>query len=174
MKLIATLIIATLAMTLSKTDNNIATSNDCSAKLTVEKDRSSKSADEDGAQFVLILTNTSRSTKTFKLSSKNLSEPCGNNTQYNRTSSSGNNTLNALDVSFQNNNSNSSLLRMSSNEGIVLNSGESYKFIVSAIAPKGTPYNTWSCIEIEATSVDCKSVADSKTLSVYVVDPTEG
>jgi len=171
MKLIATLIIASLAMTLSKSDNDITYYNDCSAQLIVEKGRNSKSADEDGAQFILVLTNTSNAKRTFNLSSKNLSEPCGNKTQYNRRSNS---TSTVLDVSFQNNNLNRNRENTASNKDIVLESGESYKFIVNAIAPKGTPLNTWSCIEIEAKSTDCKSVSETQILSVYVVDPNEG
>ena len=171
MKLIATLIIASLAMTLSKSDNNVAIYNDCSAQLIVEKDRSSKSADEDGAQFILVLTNTSKNTKTYNLSSKNLTGSCGNKTQYNRSSSSANNPL---DVSFLNNDLNRNLSNTSSNSSIVLQSGESYKFIVNAMVPKDTPYNTWSCIEIEAKSTDCETITETQVLSVYVVDPSEG
>ena len=171
MKLIATLIIACLAVTLSKTDKKITSTNDCSAQLIVEKDRSFKSADQDGAQFVLVLTNTSRNTKTFNLSTRNLSEPCSNKAQYNRRSSPKNSEL---DVSFQNSTYNRNSANTPSQNEIQLNSGESYKFIVSVEVPKGTPFNTWSCIEIEAKSKDCISLSETKTLSVYVADPSEG
>ncbi|WCO03061.1 hypothetical protein [Psychroserpens ponticola] len=167
MKLIATLIIACFAMTLSASSKN-----DCSAQLIVEKNRNSKSADEDGAQFILVLTNTSQETKTFNLSAKNLSEPCNNNnSQYNRGTSS---ESAPLDVSFQNNGINRNNANTASKFNITLNSGESYKFIVNAEAPKGTPLNTWSCIEVEAKSTDCKSISETQTLSVYVADPSEG
>lgn len=171
MKLIATLIIASFAMILSKKDKTIVNNNECSSQLIVEKNRSSKSADEDGAQFILVLTNTSKNSKTYNLSSKNLSGSCGNKTQYNRSANSGNHPL---EVSFQNNDLNASREKTSSNKGIVLKSGESYKFIVNVTAPKDTPYNTWSCIEIEAKSTDCESVSETEVLSVYVVDPTKG
>lgn len=171
MKLIATLIIACLAVTLSKTDKNTATSNDCSAQLIVEKDRSFKSADEEGAQFILVLTNSSSETKTFNLSSKQLTEPCHNNkSQYNRNTGSSNSVL---DVSIQNNSLNRNNANSSPQLDITLNSGESYKFIVNVKVPKGTPFNTWSCIEVEAKSSDCKSLSETKTLSVFVVDPSE-
>jgi hypothetical protein len=45
---------------------------------------------------------------------------------------------------------------------------------VNVKAPKGTPFNTWSCIEVEATSTECKSISETKTLSVFVIDPSEG
>ena len=166
MKLIATLIIACLAINISNSQNN-----DCSAQLIVEKDRSFKSADDDGAQFVLVLTNTSRSTKTFNLSSVNLSEPCSNKPQYNRGTGSNNSVL---DVSFKNSTSNRNSANSISSNEIELTSGESYTFIVSVEVPKGTPFNTWSCIEIEAKSKDCISLSETKTLSVYVADPSEG
>ncbi|WP_033958677.1 hypothetical protein [Psychroserpens jangbogonensis] len=172
MKLIATLIIACLAVTSSKSDNNLSYSNDCSAQLIVEKDRSSKSADEDGTQFVLILTNTSNDSKTFNLSTKNLSEPCNRNTsQYNRGTGSNNATL---DVSIENNSLNRNSSNTASQSEITLNSGESYKFIVNVKVPKGTTYDTWSCIEVEAKTSDCKSLSETKTLSVYIADPSKG
>jgi hypothetical protein len=172
MKLIATLITACLAVTISVTDTTTTNYNDCSAQLIVENDRNSKSADEDGAQFILVLTNTSRSTKTFNLSSKNLTEPCNTNTsQYNRGTTS-NNTV--LDITFQSMSSNRNSSTNASPSSILLKSGESYKFIVNVKAPKGTPFNTWSCIEVEATSTECKSISETKTLSVFVIDPSEG
>lgn len=172
MKLIATFITACLAVTLSKSDNNVITLNDCSAQLNVEKNRSSKSADEDGAQFILTLTNTSKETKTFSLDSKRVSQPCGNNkAQYHRGTSSTNVDLN---VSFQNNSLNRNASNTGSNDKISLSSGESYRFIVNVTVPEGTPFNIWSCIEVEVKSTDCKAVLDSKTLSVFVTDPSEG
>jgi hypothetical protein len=172
MKLIANLITAFLAVTLSITDKSITNYLDCSAQLVVEKDRSSKSADEDGAQFVLVLTNTSRDTRNFSLSTTNLSEPCNNNTtQYNRSSGSKNSEL---EVSFQNVSSNRNSSINASHSNIELSSGESYKFIVNVQVPKGTPYNTWSCIEVEVKSSECESLSETKTLSVFVVDPSEG
>ena len=169
MKLIATLITACLAVTLYASEKNAS---DCSAQLIVEKNRSSKSADEDGAQFILVLTNTSSDTRTFNLSSKNLSEPCNNKAQqYNRGTGSKNSVL---DVSFQSMGLSRNSMANTSNSNIKLNSGESYKFVVNVTVPKGTPYNTWSCIEVEVTSTDCESLSETKTLSVFVVDPSEG
>ncbi|WP_040254621.1 hypothetical protein [Psychroserpens mesophilus] len=169
MKLIATLITACLAVILYVSDENIS---ECSANLTVEKDRKAKSADEDGAQFILILTNTSNGTKTFNLSTKNLSTPCNNKTsQYNRGTNS-NNTV--LDVSLENISSNRNSSPNASTSNVELSSGESYKFIVNVTVPKGTPYNTWSCIEVEVNSEDCESLSETQTLSVFVVDPSEG
>lgn len=171
MKLIATLITACLAVTLTKSNNYIVVYDDCSAQLIVEKDRNSKSADENGAQFILVLTNTSKDIKTFILSSKNLSEPCSNNTQYNRGTGSANVEL---DVSFQNNSLNRNNTNMTSNKDVILDGGESYKFIVNVKVPQGTRFNTWSCIDIDVKSKDCESTLDTKTLSVFVADPSEG
>ncbi len=172
MKLIATFITACLAaVTLSKSNEELTASNDCSAQLIVEKDRSFKTADEEGAQFILVLTNTSKDVKAFSLSSKKSSKPCRNNAQYNRGNSSKNVEL---DVSFQNSNLNRSNTKTTSNNDVLLKSGESYKFIVNVKAPKGTQFNIWSCIDVEVKSKDCESTLDTKTLSVFVADPSEG
>lgn len=163
------MITACLAVMLYVSEENIS---ECSATLVVEKNRSSKSADEEGAQFILILTNTSRDTKSFNLSTKNLSEPCNNKTlQYNRGTHSKNSVL---DVSFQSFSASRNRLSNELQPNIKLDSGESYKFIVNVTVPKGTPYNTWSCIEVGAISTDCESTLDTETLSVFVVDPSEG
>lgn len=171
MKLIATFITVFLAVILAKSDEEVSTSNDCSAQLIIEKDRSSKSADEEGAQFILVLTNTSRDSKSYTLSSKHLSTPCNSNTQYNRGTGAKNVEL---DVSFQTNGLNRNASNNLNANNIVLNSGESYRFIVNVNVPKGTKFNTWSCIEVEVKSKDCDFALDSKTLSVFVADPSEG
>jgi len=172
MKLIATFIIAFLAVTITKSEEDITNSKDCSAQLIVEKNRSFKSADQEGAQFILVLTNTSNESKTFNLSTSNLSEPCNNKGQYNRGTASSKNV--ELDVTFKNNSLNRNSTGISANNDIQLKSGESYRFIVNVQVPSGTPFNTWSCIEVEVKSTDCGSKLDSKTLSVFVPNPSEG
>ncbi len=169
MKLIATLVTACLAINMSLYGASVENYDNCSAELSVEKNRSSKSADEEGAQFVLVLTNTSSVSKTFSLSARQLAQSCKKgNAQYNRGTQSGNAALN---IAFQTN----GLQRKSSNNAseITLSSGESYKFIVNVTVPEGTPYNVWSCIEVEATASDCKSLSETTTLSVFTVDPSE-
>ncbi|WP_299229414.1 hypothetical protein [uncultured Psychroserpens sp.] len=172
MKLISVLITVCLFAMSSNLDNKVNNFNDCSAQLIVEKDRSFKSADEDGAQFILVLTNTSRDTKTFYLSARNLTAPCNNNnTQYHRRAASGNSNLN---VSFQGYDLSRNRINTTPSNEVQLRSGESYKFIVNATVPNGTPFNTWSCIEVEAKSEDCGSKSETTILSVYVPDPSEG
>ena len=57
---------------------------------------------------------------------------------------------------------------------IELNGGESFKFIVDVQVPKGTPFNIWNCVQVEAKSTDCTTSPETETLSVFVVDPREG
>ncbi|WP_120200954.1 hypothetical protein [Ichthyenterobacterium magnum] len=166
MKVISILITMSFVAIISFSDSKAISYKDCKAELSVEKNRSFKSADEDGTQFSLVLTNMSLDSKTFYLSAKSLSEPCDNKAKYNKRGSSTNVDLN---VSLNSDNVNKSAINK-----ITLRSGQTYKFKVNVSVPKGTPYNTWSCIEIEAKSKDCESKPEKTILSVFVPDPSEG
>lgn len=144
----------------------------CSAELTVEKNRSYKSATENGVEFKLMLKNTSGSTNSFRLSSINLSTQCTNNTDNGLSKSSVENSN--VDVSFKLSNSKMSSIGSSDHNIITLDAGASEEFIVIGMVPNGTPYYTWGCIEVKANSISCKSVSDEIILSVYIPDPTEG
>ena len=69
---------------------------------------------------------------------------------------------------------NSKALSNDQNNVITIESGQSKEFIVNALVPEGTPYNTWGCIKVEANSTNCKSAVAEIILSVYIPDPSEG
>lgn len=136
-------------------------SQSCNAILSVEKNRNVRSVDEDGTVFPLELKNTSSSSLSFKLSSIFLESGCD---------TKGVNFKNVpLDVEFvsgKNNTINS--------DNITIGAGQTYSFRVKVNIPKGTPFNRWSCIEIQAFSEKCNSVSDTTTLKVFVPNPSEG
>ena len=173
MKSIFILIVAYLTFTSNSFDNSgEEVFAKCSADLSVEKNRNYKSAYADGVSFKLILTNTSSNTNTYSLSTKKLEGACGKSSNTGKTSSKSQNSNIDLNVSIQANASSKSANRKSNNE-ITLRSGQSYKFIVKVTAPKGTPYNNWGCIEVDAISKDCGSSSATTILNVYVPDPSE-
>lgn len=164
MKTIVILLTIFVASIFNSSDNTVEYYQDCNAKLSVYKDRSFKSADDDGASFTLTLENKSSKTTTYTLSTSNLLEPCDNKGGRATTDSNVN-----LNVSIQSN----TLRAIPSNE-ITIKSGQSYKFVVNVTVPEGTRYNSWSCIDVQAQSKSCDSSALRATLSVFVPDPSEG
>jgi hypothetical protein len=162
MKTIVILLTTLVASIFNSSEKNVEYYQDCNTELAVEKDRSFKSADEDGASFTLILTNTSSKEATYTLSTRNLLEPCNNS--YDKSTAANVN----LNVSIQTN-----TLKGPSENKITLKSGQEYKFVVNVTVPKGTKYNTWSCIDVEAKSENCSAITKTR-LSVFVPDPTEG
>jgi hypothetical protein len=163
MKTIVILLTTIVASIFNSSETTVEYYQNCTAELSVHKDRSFKSAAEDGASFKLTLTNTSSKAATYILSTTNLSEPCDN--KGGRASTGSNVNLN---VSIQSN----TLRAIPSNE-ITLKGGESYSFIVKVTVPNGTKTNSWSCINVEAQSKGCLTKA-IKTLSVFVPEPSEG
>ncbi len=135
----------------------------CSASLSVEKNRNTRSADEDGAHFWVVLKNTSSNTATYTLSTEFSNESCDNGTRR----SNGKNVR--LDVSFKDD----AQRAMASNK-ITLKPNSTYRFLVQAVAPQGTAYNSWSCIQVKATPDACKNSPSTTLLKVFVPDPTEG
>ena len=77
-----------------------------------------------------------------------------------------------LNVSLKINESKISSKKQSNNL-ITIEAGQSKEFTVNAIAPKGTSYNTWGCIKVEAVSDNCKSTSAETILSVFIPDPSE-
>jgi len=134
----------------------------CSADLVVEKNRNVRSADEDGTTFMLILTNTSSQNTSYTISTVNLKESCDTNNR--RTSLSNVD----LDIDIQDN-----MSRSLFGNSITINAGQSYKFMVHVEVPKGTSFNRWSCIEVQAKSEFCSTISAETTLRVFVPDPTE-
>lgn len=153
------MILTSLQFVFSQDNNRV--SNNCDAELIVEKSRNTKSADEDGALFPLILTNNSSKKVAFTLSYIQLKEKCDNETLKSKRENS------ILDVSFISSNNKNKL----SND-IILNAGQSFKLNALVTAPKNTPYYTWGCIEIQANSNDCNK-STSTILKVYVPNPSE-
>jgi hypothetical protein len=137
----------------------------CSAELSVEKNRNSKSVIEGAIDFPLTLKNTSSSTTSYSISTKILQEACGNDT-YKKSS---NNNL-EFGVSVKTDDSSTTSI----NE-ITLIGGQTHNFVITIDVPKGTPYNSWSCVEVFAKSLDCEDSDAAKTiLSVYIPDPSDG
>lgn len=139
----------------------------CSAELTVEKNRSIKSASENGTFFTLELKNTSSVSKTYTITSSKTEQPCKKS---NNNISKSANTNPDLNVSIQlpdNLNSNAK------DASVTLSGGSSQKFYVKVEVPQGTPYNTWSCLKISATSENCSSNGAETILSVYIPNPSE-
>jgi len=164
MKTIVILLTTFVASIFNSSDNTVEYYQDCKTELSVYKDRSFKSADEDGTSFKLTLTNTSSKSATYTLSTENLLEPCDNKGGRANTGSNVN-----LNVSIQTN-----TLRTIPNNEITLKSGQSYNFVIKVTVPEGTRYNSWSCIDVEAQSKNCASSTIKTTLSVFVPEPSEG
>ncbi len=168
MKVITT-IIFTLLLSLSNTTqkSHVDFVQNCSAELTVEKNRRFQSANEDGAEFKLTLKNTSGSTATYNVSTSMLNSPCAN-TKNKSIVAAKNSELN---VSFKQNNSTD--LAQKDLNTITLAPGVSKEFIVNVMTIEGTKYNSWGCVEVKATSTNCNNTSAKIVLSVFVPDPTE-
>lgn len=141
----------------------------CTATLQVQKNRDVKSVRPgNDVYYYLVLTNTSSSTKTFKLDKESLKESCdvGNNkTTKNRA--------------FQSNVSLSARFRAltvystkySDFNQISLKSGESRTVEVRLSAAKDVSSNRWSCTRIKVLSLECKEVLASRILKTYITNP---
>lgn len=138
-------------------------SQNCKAELSVEKNRNTKSADESGADFWVVLKNTSSSTVTYDLSTYNLEESCATKNKMTTASNV------KLDVKILSENSKALV-----EKGISLKAGQSYRFKVFVTVPIGTKYNTWSCVEVRAIPGSCKQNIISTMLKVFVPDPSKG
>lgn len=134
----------------------------CNSDLSVEKNRNVKSAGENGAVYLLTLTNNTSKTNTYHLASVFSDLSCANK---NRQTRSANVTLN---VAFEGNSS------VITNNQITVGSGQSKKFKVRVTVPGGTPYRTWSCIQIQARAEHCNNAISETLLRVFVPDPSEG
>ena len=138
-------------------------SQNCNVELKVEKNRNFKSADENGVVFDLVLTNNSAQKDQFSLAQNFLKLSCSNEI-HKSTSANVILTTEILDSNSK------SILK---DELISLNAGQSYKFKVKVGAAEKKDYQKWSCLEIKATSQNCKTVASSTTLSIFLPDPLE-
>lgn len=168
-----TIFILIIAVFIGGYPSLINDSQNCSAELTVDKNRSFKSATENGAQFKLLLKNTSQTVTTYKLSTTKLLKDCSNKTYKNLNKSTVKNSN--LEVSFKSNETGVLSKNSSSQYDIItLEAGQSKEFILNAQVPEGTVFNTWSCIEVKASATNCKSVSASTILSIYIPDPSEG
>jgi len=174
------IIIATIysGLTSIPITNVIDLQQNCTAELSVNKNRNFESADHlDGTSFTVILKNTSTRSATYTISTNNLLQPCSNtiskniNKDRNRSASSNVD----LNVSIETNNSkDSNKSRKPSRPEIMIAGGQEYRFKVNISVPKETPFNTWSCIEVQARSNNCSSNSVKTVLSVFVTDPSEG
>ncbi|MEZ4778800.1 MAG: hypothetical protein R2786_05385 [Flavobacteriaceae bacterium] len=138
-------------------------SQNCNVDLKVEKNRNFKSADENGVVFDLVLTNNSAQKDQFSISQNFLKLSCSS--EIHKSTSA--NVILTTEILDGNSKS------ISEEDFIVLNAGQSYKFKVKLGAAEKNDYQKWSCLEIKATSQNCKTVASSTTLSIFLPDPLE-
>ena len=172
MRTIFTIIITIIIGGLPSKDKvTIKNTQNCSAELTVEKNRSFKSANENGVEFKLTLTNTSDASASYELITSKLLSSCSNRASKNNLSKS---SMKNSDLNVFIKQNNSKALSNDQNNVITIESGQSKEFIVNALVPEGTSYNTWGCIKVEANSTNCKSAVAEIILSVYIPDPSEG
>jgi len=139
----------------------------CNAELTVEKNRSIKSVGENGTFFNLILKNTSNTTKTYTVSVDKTKQSCKKS---NNITTKGANINPDLELSIL---LPDNLTSKSSDTTITINGGDSQKFYVKVNVPNGTPYYTWSCLEVSSKSENCSSSSAKTILSVYIANPSE-
>ena len=163
------ILIATCFIGATSPSNEIANEElqNCDSELTVEKNRTFKSADKDGVSFSLHLQNKSLKAQTYVISAKNISESCANNKNY----ADPNVQLEPYIVlpydKAPNNTDDSSA-------EIEIQPGQSIDFHVKIKVPNNTPVYRWGCIEVEASSTDCSSRTPKAILSVYIPNPSEG
>lgn len=130
----------------------------CGITLEVDKGRNSRSVGEDGTQFVLVLTNTSSSSKSFDISTSLLEKGCTNGQRSLQSSA-------VLDLSVVDMHSS-----LKSASKITVGAKQTYKFKVDVKAPVGTPHSQWGCYEVKAISNNCTT---STVLKIYVPDSSE-
>ena len=153
-----------LAIFVAAININFAYGQNCSATLSVEKDRNAKSAYQDnGATFNMVLTNTSSRKDTYNILTENLSESCASDTY---KTSAPNVPLNVEIKGHVSSNAASS--------SITLAAGETRKFTIYVTVPARTASKSWSCIKVSAKGVDCNQSLSSTILRVYVPEPSEG
>lgn len=143
---------------------NFAFAQNCSAKLSVDKERNAKSAyKNDPAVFNMVLTNTSSKSTTYIISTKNLKESCATE---NKKTSAPNVSLN---VEMKNNDSTGSV-----NNSLTLAAGETRTFKIQVSIPQNTPFDNWSCIEVSAKANECSQQVANTILRVFVPEPSDG
>lgn len=142
--------------------SDLAFSQSCNASLALEGNKNIGSADEDGTQFVLIVKNESNQTQNYQLDSNFLTTSCATSNKANL----GDNI--PLDVYFK-----SQLNSALGSTRLTLSPNESQRINIDIQVPQGSPYNRWSCIALELNSDQCSSVVATRTLRVFVPDPTE-
>ena len=142
--------------------SEIAYSQSCNASLTLQSSKNVGTADEDGTQFVLMIKNNSSKSMDFELNTNFLSTSCASSNKANV----GDNI--PLDVHFiRNGNSSLGSMRLS------LSPNESRTINVDVQVPARSPYNRWSCIQLELNSEQCSNLVATQLLRVFVPNPTE-
>ena len=134
----------------------------CNSVLRVEKNRNVKSVDDNGVLYLLTLSNNSTRSITYNLSSVFSDVSCANNNRQTRAANV------RLNVAFE-----GTATELINNQ-ITVRSGQSKNFKVRITRPEGTPFNTWSCIQIQAAGENCGNTITETLLRVFVPDPSEG
>ncbi len=140
----------------------IGISQNCQAKLEVERNGKFQSVTENGAIFKLELTNTGKSAETFKINTSFLKSSCNSSFQKKVNENV------ELNITILN----KSMSAMKSND-IRLNAGAKTSLMIKVNAPKGTKFNSWSCVDVNAVATSCNKSVANVVLSAYVMDPSE-
>lgn len=135
---------------------------DCKANLSAQNQKNVGTADEDGTAFTLELSNPTSRTKSYRFTATFSSTPCSTPNKANL----GENVV--LDVSFADTSFSSQVIT-----GMEVIPRQMKTFKVDVQVPAGTPFNRWSCIEINAIDMECGTVAATQLLRVFVPDPSE-
>ncbi|RMB56295.1 hypothetical protein EAX61_15195 [Dokdonia sinensis] len=139
----------------------IVQAQDCQSSLSVEKNRSFKSVSNYGTVYNLLLRNDSNQKSTFQITAKQLTTTCGNKKQVSLKPNA------KVDITFLDNR----LISIKDNR-ITVPGNTTINLKAKIKAPKGTPVNTWGCVEVQVANVNCKSISSSTILSAWILDPS--
>ena len=158
MKRNSTLNRVTLVITLLIFSSTVLSAqSNCGVKLSANKNRNAKSIPVVGAVFRMVISNTGNATDTFILSARDINSLCSN---LDGSSNEYNFAINSEFLDFDKNKITS----------ITLNAGETTNFLVSVSIPEGTSFNTWSCLEIIASSTRCNGISSATVLHSKLID----
>lgn len=148
--------------------NLYAQNSDCSAKLEVVNNQTSKNAGESGTQYLLNLTNTGADKITYNFSVKNV----GSNISTNKDALN-NSEVNLMGKIYSNN-SNKKFNSNKSNSEIeyllTLDKDESIYFVVELKVPKGTKFGSKNKSKVNITAEKCKNFSLNAVLYTTIVD----
>jgi hypothetical protein len=132
----------------------------CHAELKAELDRNSRSTQNTGTYYKLVISNTGEDKNIFNLTYENNTNDCSNR--------DGSNISNNIDLKLEF----LDLNRKPINQ-LSLNKGESITFLAHVIVPSGAIPNRWCCSKIIAKSNICQNYAINTVLNTLLTDSNE-